>query len=251
MGAVIEWFNNGLINESDLGGIRMEWGNYKGILDLLEAAVNRHGFGEILAEGCVGAAEAVGKNASSYLNHIKGMSWGADDVRPFKGYMLSLATSTRGADHLRGMPIEEIYYALIDPNKATSYEKAALVIHYQRINTLADAVGVCKFATKSLFQAIGIEDILILYNAVTGKDMNLDDFVKSSDRIYNLERLMHTNEGISRKDDMPCGKWANEPIQNGPFKGERIDFNSFNRMLDEYYKLRGWNIETGAPDQAV
>lgn len=247
MGSVIEWYNDGLINGTDTNGIELGWGNYNGILKLLEATVRRQGFGEILAMGSIGAAEKVGGKALSYLNHIKGMNWGADDVRPFKGYLLSLATSTRGADHLRGMPTEEVFYSVINPWKATSYDKASLVIHYQRINTLADAIGMCKFVTKSLLQAVGIEDMLDFYNAVTGKDMGFGDFIRAADRIYDLERFMHAQEGITRKDDLPIGKWANEPIQNGPFQGERIDLESFNKLLDEFYQLRGWNIETGTP----
>ncbi|MBI4765011.1 MAG: aldehyde ferredoxin oxidoreductase family protein [Deltaproteobacteria bacterium] len=248
MGSVIEWFNNGLIDRSDTNGIELGWGDYNGVLKLLEATVNREGFGEILAMGSLKAAETIGGNALSYLNHIKGMNWGADDVRPFKGYLLSLATSTRGADHLRGMPTEEVFYSVIDPLKATSYDKASLVIHYQRINTLADAIGICKFVTKSLLQAIGIEDMLEFYNAVTGKGMNLADFIRAGDRIYDLERFMHAQEGITRQSDLPVGKWANEPIQNGPFKGESIDLERFNKLLDEYYQLRGWDVITGNPD---
>ncbi len=248
MGSVIEWYNNGLINKSDTNGIEIGWGDHHGVLKLLDATVYRQGFGDILAMGSLKAAKTVGGNALSYLNHIKGMTWGADDVRPFKGYLLSLATSTRGADHLRGMPAEEVFYSLLDPAKATSYDKASLVIHYQRINTLADATGICKFATKSLLQAIGIEDMLDFFYAVTGKDMNISNFVRAADRIYNLERLMHVRDGVTRQADLPVGKWVNEPIKDGPFKGERINLESFNKLLDEYYRLRGWDINTGSPD---
>lgn len=111
-------------------------------------------------------------------------------------------------------------------NDCNRYGIDALVIHYQRINTLADATGICKFATKSLLQAVGIEDMLDFYTAVTGKEMDLTHFIRAADRIYGLERHMHAQESITRKDDLPIGKWINEPIQNGPFKGERIDLKS-------------------------
>lgn len=103
--------------------------------------------------------------------------------------------------------------AVMDPLKAASYDKAALVIHYQRINTLADATGMCKFATKSLLQAIGIKDMLAFYHAVTGRDMDLAQFMAASDRIYNLERHMHAMEGMTRKDDLPSANgWTNRSI---------------------------------------
>ncbi|MCG6912058.1 MAG: aldehyde ferredoxin oxidoreductase family protein [Deltaproteobacteria bacterium] len=248
MGAVIEWHNDKLVRPPDTNGIALGWGDYHGIFKLLEATVKREGFGDILAMGSLKAAESVGGNALSYLNHIKGMNWGADDVRPFKGYLLSLATSTRGADHLRGMPLEEIFYSAIDPAMATSYDKAPLVIQYQRVNTLADATGFCKFATQSFFQAVGLDDMLHFFKAATGNDMNPTEFIKAADRIYNLERLMHVRDGLTRQSDLPVGKWADEPIQDGPFEGERVDLDRFNKLLDDYYALMGWDVTTGAPD---
>jgi aldehyde:ferredoxin oxidoreductase len=53
-------------------------------------------------------------------------------------------------------------------------------------------------------------------------------------------------EGIRRKDDRLIGKWATEAIPNGPFKGERIDPEKWEGMLDDYYRLRGWD-ENGIP----
>jgi aldehyde:ferredoxin oxidoreductase len=42
------------------------------------------------------------------------------------------------------------------------------------------------------------------------------------------------------------GKWADEPVPNGPYQGERIDPVKWEQMLDEYYDLRGWN-RSGIP----
>ncbi|MBI9086047.1 MAG: aldehyde ferredoxin oxidoreductase family protein [Desulfobacterales bacterium] len=251
MGAVMEWSQKGLVSRADLGGRSLTWGDYHGVLQLLDDTVQRQGFGAVLALGSLKAAEIVGGDAASYLNHIKGLSWGADDVRPFKGYALSLATSTRGADHLRGMPTEEIFYSVTDPAKAISYDKADLVIHYQRINTLADALGLCKFTTQSLLQAVGLEDMSAIYHAVTGEEKSMAALIRAADRIYDLERMMHVRDGVTREDDLPRGKWAHEPVQDGPFKGEFFDKALFNRMLDDYYRRRGWDVATGAPQVAT
>ena len=34
-------------------------------------------------------------------------------------------------------------------------------------------------------------------------------------------------------------------MKSGPYTGERIDHEAWERMLDEYYNLRGWDKETG------
>jgi aldehyde:ferredoxin oxidoreductase len=70
-------------------------------IDVIELGVTI--FGNILAEGALKAAEQVGQGAENYVTtHCKGMSQGTADARMLKGYALSHATSTRGADHLRG-----------------------------------------------------------------------------------------------------------------------------------------------------
>jgi aldehyde:ferredoxin oxidoreductase len=33
-------------------------------------------------------------------------------------------------------------------------------------------------------------------------------------------------------------------VKSGPFKGERLDHDIWNQMLDRIYALHGWDIET-------
>lgn len=69
-----------------------------------------------------------------------------------------------------------------------------------------------------------------------------------AERVYNLERAFSCREGMGRKDDHLIGKWAEEPVPNGPFKGERIDPVKWEEMLDDYYRLRGWS-NNGIPSR--
>jgi aldehyde:ferredoxin oxidoreductase len=36
-----------------------------------------------------------------------------------------------------------------------------------------------------------------------------------------------------------------EPAKSGPFRGERLDPEKWQLMLDEYYTAQGWDLETG------
>ena len=51
---------------------------------------------------------------------------------------------------------------------------------------------------------------------------------------------------MGRKDDRLVGKWAEEPVPNGAYQGEKIDPEMWEEMLDEYYRLRGWD-KNGVP----
>ena len=62
----------------------------------------------------------------------------------------------------------------------------------------------------------------------------------------NLERAYIAREGFRRKDDTVCRRMLEEPIphDNIPAIGKNMDI-----MLDDYYRLRGWDIETGIPKE--
>ena len=68
------------------------------------------------------------------------------------------------------------------------------------------------------------------------------------ERIYTIERMFNVREGFSRKDDMLPERYFKEPTPIGlPIvKGKKINKDKFERMLDEYYALHGWD-ENGFP----
>jgi len=51
--------------------------------------------------------------------------------------------------------------------------------------------------------------------------------------------------GFTRKDDLPHRRFFEDPIQSGPHKGEKLDMNKYNSMLDKFYELHGWDKESG------
>jgi aldehyde:ferredoxin oxidoreductase len=65
----------------------------------------------------------------------------------------------------------------------------------------------------------------------------------AGERIYTIERMFNIREGFSRGDDTLPERYFKEPTPLGfPIaKGKKIDRERFEKMLDEYYKLHGWN----------
>jgi aldehyde:ferredoxin oxidoreductase len=60
----------------------------------------------------------------------------------------------------------------------------------------------------------------------------------------NIERALNTRFGIRRKDDMLPKKFL-EPIPKGHRKGQSFPKKQLEKMLDEYYNNRGWDLKTG------
>jgi aldehyde:ferredoxin oxidoreductase len=73
-----------------------------------------------------------------------------------------------------------------------------------------------------------------------------EDFQRIAERIETLIRMFNNREGFTRKDDtLPC-RTLNEPLPDGPAKGQCIGEENLNKMIDEYYALRGWDA-SGIP----
>ena len=63
---------------------------------------------------------------------------------------------------------------------------------------------------------------------------------------HNLEKAFNTiHVGFDRNDDYPCERYYNEPVKTGPYKGERIDHEIWDKMLDTIYRLHSWDLSTG------
>jgi aldehyde:ferredoxin oxidoreductase len=62
--------------------------------------------------------------------------------------------------------------------------------------------------------------------------------------------MILAKDGISRKDDTLPRRYFEEPVPHGPSEGQVIVKEEFDRMLDEYYRLHGWD-ENGIPKAAA
>ncbi len=187
------------------------------------------------------------------------------DERPTPSFALGIATSTRGADHLRGRPaidlyglpddvLEEIYGGPVSSDY-TSYETKSRMVWWQELlYSVVDALGLCKFQT--VFCAVHapkFEEWANLIQFATGMRLSTDALMRIGERIYTLERMFNIREGFSRKDDTLPERYFNEPTPVGlPIvRGKKIDRGKFERMLDEYYKLHGWDPEGNPTPEAL
>jgi aldehyde:ferredoxin oxidoreductase len=99
------------------------------------------------------------------------------------------------------------------------------------------------FVAECMERSIGtpINDALaIMVNLVTGWNLSARDLETMGERIYNVERLINVGRRVRRKDDTLPYRALNEPIPDGPVRGRYCPKEELEKMLDEYYALRGW-----------
>ena len=67
-----ECYQRGILTEADTDGLKLRWGDYGVVAELLKRIAYREGLGDILAEGAKRASEVIGKGSEEFAIHIKG-----------------------------------------------------------------------------------------------------------------------------------------------------------------------------------
>jgi len=267
MATAMDWYEHGIITDEHTGGIQLTWGNHHAMAAMLENIAFRRGFGALLADGAVKAAEQLGPGARELVSSCKGMIFGGVDPRVIRGSALCYATATRGGDHLRGgilielpgpggrpaLPPEEALekYGTLDVLDPASYNKSSAAVYNQDMYTIADCLEVCKFITSHNSFGISMDDMAAMLYAVTGVSLSHADMLRTAQRVFTLERAYIIREGITRSDDVLQGKWVTDAVKGGPYNGRTIDPDKWQDMLAQYYRARGWDAETGIPARAT
>lgn len=94
--------------------------------------------------------------------------------------------------------------------------------------------------------AVGQERCVDLVNAATGWEMESKELYTIGERIWNMIRLFNVREGFSRKEDQLPERVFCDPLTSGMAKGRTINREDFEKMLNDYYEIRGWD-ENGIP----
>ncbi len=269
-GSMISWamelYEKGLIPDELRGDLDLRWGNMDAVLQLVDDIANRRGLGDILAEGPKRAAEKLGKDTLKYNIQVKGMSNLHSDERPTPSLALGIATSTRGADHLRSRPAIDLYHLpenvlekIYGHEGMTSdyrdYEGKPWMVFWQEcLYALVDALGICKFQTVFLSPNMPKwEEYSKTIELITGLKFTPDELMKTGERIYNLERMFNMREGFTKADDTLPDRYFEEPTPDGldVVKGKVIDREKFEKMLEEYYTYHGWDSEGKATPETL
>jgi aldehyde:ferredoxin oxidoreductase len=251
---VMECQERGLLSTEETGGFELTWGDGTGSVKMTEMLIERKGFGNVLAEGVKRAAERVGHNTEEFAMHVKGMELDADEWRQNKASALTAAVSERGASVVRpwGFPIDMgVLFSDVTGLKEkpdTNEEKGMAKWYkpYKDFTIAANCVGVCLYP--ALFNIPDVHQTIEGYNAISGREIDLKQYLKAGERTVCMQRAFNAREGFDRKDDTLPKRFLTEPVKGGPADGRRI--TDLDSMLDEYYEESGFDKKTGWPTRA-
>ena len=244
-GWVISWllecYEKHLITKDDTCGLEMTWGNADSIMEMMNRIARRDGFGNLLAEGVMRAAQKVGPKSQVLAIHTKkGNTPRTHDHRAMWIEMFDTCVSNMGTieAHLSA-PLKQLglpeYYNPFDPMAVSTVDakiKGAMIFE--------DSMVTCRFNT-----ATNLELICRAVNAATGWDTNIEEAMNVGRRAVNLARVFNLRQGIKAEWDAPSMRYGSTPL-DGVAAGIGI-LPHWDRMLRNYYHLMGWDENTGCP----
>ena len=239
---VCEALERGWLSAKDVG-VPFGWGDWRGMLKLVEMTARREGFGDRLADGAWRLAESVHPEGTKLVYAVKRLELPAHSARALKGLSIGYATATRGGSHHDTRPTPQ--YAPTFDRRSTA-DKPAFAARSQHFTAVGDSLVMCRFTSERGFGVFIDEPYARMVRAVTGWDVSVAELEAIGERIVNLERLFNVREGVRRAADVLPWKVMHEPIPDGPSAGAHCPPDELAAMLDAYYALRGWDPE-GVP----
>ncbi len=262
-GVLLAWatdcYKRGILTKEDTDGLELDWGDEKVGLELIRKMNHREGFGNLLAEGLARAAQKLGRGSEYLAQTQKGRPCFEGNVRTSYGCAAGSMFSTRGGDHLKGWP----YWEFSAPPAERSMSrwghartgdfrsgegKAPMTAYGQAVSTIIDMLGTCKFHTRLSLDGLDEVDYTRLTALATGIDFTVPEMMQVAERVYNLEQAYNSRVGVRRKDDRLPDLYYDVPLKGGPYDGQTIvQREQVEKMLDDYYTLRGWDLKSGVP----
>jgi len=267
----VDLYEQGILTKEDTGGLELRFGDFNLIATLIEMTARREGFGDILAQGILGAEKRIGRGSDKYAYHIKGYSPDFDArvslgvetfgsvVSPRPSYDMPISglsvVKGRKPDFMKkvapkmGFP-PEVTEQIITPE---GWDLGRFQAHYEDWGMVLNSFGVCfRMQNSVLYNNPPL--LAELYAAATGREITSSQIVKVGERIYNLWRAVNAREGFSRKDDKFPEKWF-RPLKHGGkqlvlrdyFDVASVSHEDLEKMLDTFYEEKGWDIRTGIP----
>jgi aldehyde:ferredoxin oxidoreductase len=128
---------------------------------------------------------------------------------------------------------------ILPTDRLTSQGKGEPAAKYQSFKDLFDSLTLCKFAP------LQVPQLCEILNALTGWEYGPENLLAAGDRSVNIKRAISNKFGLSREHDT-LPRICRNALDEGTTAGVEPNMEV---MLEEYYRYRGWDRETGRPSK--
>ncbi len=272
---VTKMYQAGRLSKEDTGGLELTR-EYETYLKLYRMTANREGLGDILADGWLRLKKEFGLDPQEYW--YAGICKGVDfiyDARASNFHPLMMTFFTRprphhGGSHTRttsrnktieeireqverwGISQEAVDRIFTEAPYTGKFNVGRYTRYMEDMMRVKNALGLCIIYT---YQGLLFgDDMARLYNAATGENLSPGELVEHGERISNIAKVINVKEGFTRKEDKVPEVWF-RPMRSPEgtiemqdyYKTKTLTKEDVEKLLDDYYEERGWDIGNGVP----
>jgi len=265
MAFALELYENDILTDDDMAGLPSD--NEERFFWLLDRIVRREGIGDVLANGTYWAAKEIGKGAEEYahnnikkheqmplklsmLNPIYFLMYCTGEkinITQIEGQFPQMPFPTREereefAKDWFQVPDEKFKQYFLDwelrgensfPYYPTVEMCCDIVDWQERMHYIDDALGMCSgLSSFPLKPPYHIHNYPQFISSGAGIEMDETKLTQAAKRYRTLVRAINIRRGMRRKDEKP-------PDNHWKKRFPELE----TKLLDEYYKLKGWNNE--------
>lgn len=259
----MDCYEKGLLTKEQTGGLELNYGRSDLFAGLIEKiAYQEEGIGKLLAMGSARAAEIIGNGAEDLHVTCKGQEWPAHMVQMKPNLAVNYAVNNFGADHQSSehdpaLMAPEDDQNWLWPNQLETFEKcdsygildankSKFALATQKCYSMMDTLCLCQFVWGPAWQLYGMEDLVRFCKFAVDWDTSIAELQEIGERRINMMRMFNVKLGMTRKEDI-LPKKAFLPITHGEGEVAQITEEGFEKALDAYYEMAGWDVKTGIP----
>jgi len=282
---IMECWDNGILDKEKTGGLDFTWGNIEDSLKLLHQIGKGEGFGLI-----------AGKGIRRMKDHFE-KEWGAD-----RKFMDDIGMEAKGLEYseyitkeslamqggyglaLKGPQHDEAWLIFMDMvnNQIPTFADKAEALHYfPMFRTWFSIQGLCKLPWNDVEPANNaetdepnkvpehVQNYVDIFNAITGKNIDKEELIRQSERVYNFQRVFNIRMGYGDRnhDNIPYRSVGPVTSDEYESRAERYDGqmkekikidpagksteekvkitrkfreNEYEKLKDAAYARRGW-----------
>lgn len=253
----MECYQKGILTESQVDGLELNFGSENAMLHLLDKIIKREGIGKLLSQGTARAAITLGRRADKCALTVKGQEVPMHEPRLKQGLSIGYATSPTGADHCHNY--HDTYYVNKESKAFNDLRSFGILepvdaadLGLRKVRAFTYLVNWRHFtncAVMCYFMPFDFNQVVDIIGGLTGWNISLWEVLKIGERALTMAKAFNVREGLTGKDDSLPKRFFG-PFESGPLKGVAVDENAFTEAVRAYYQVLGWDVETGIPTRA-
>lgn len=285
---LMECYENGIIDKDITGGLELTFGNKDAAMELLHQMSRGEGFGKLAGLGIRKLKKIFVEEYGADKDFLEDIGMEQKGLE-YSEYLPKESLAQQGGYGLtnKGPQHDEAWLIFMDMvnNQIPTFEDKAEALHYfPMFRTWFGLMGLCKLPWNDIVPASNfsadepakipehVQNYVDLYNAMTGNNINKEELIVQSERVYNFQRIFNIRMGYGKRENDKVPYRSVGPVTveeyesrkerydnqlreklnydpTGKFTEEKIKIlrayreEQYEKLIDAVYKRRGWTMD--------